>query len=242
MDGNTTPATEPTTPDFESWEYDGPPTLFDLVENNWLTNTIRLLLHVLARAYLRLFHRLKVRGDRSYSRSGPCVIAANHASHFDVIAILSAFPLARINAIRSLAAKDYFFTSAPLRLVAFLIANTIPFDRKRVDRRSLSCCQRALYESGCILIFPEGTRSLDGRLLEFNAGIGILAKRFGVPILPAYITGAHDALAKGRLLPRLKPISVRFGGMVDYSHVKNGKSGWLWIAKDLRERIVALSR
>ena len=66
-----------------------------------------------------------------------------------------------------------------------------------------------------LLIFPEGERSADGTLQAIRLGAPILAAELGVPIVPAVILGAHEAWPRGRRLPRLRPITIRFGPPLD---------------------------
>lgn len=127
-------------------------------------------------------------------------------------------------------------------MVTFLIANTIPIDRRRFDAQSLASCRRALDEGSNIVIFPEGTRSPDGNMRSFHAGIGILVKTLGVAVVPAHIAGTHTVLPKGRIVPRPGRLGVRFGQSVEYVDEDNSKHGWRRIAADLHGRVAALGR
>ena len=75
--------------------------------------------------------------------------------------------------------------------------NVVPFDRETISLQSLNMSKEILNQDMCLLIYTEGTRSLDGTLQSFKAGLGVLALRTGVPIVPAYIEGTHQAWAKG---------------------------------------------
>jgi 1-acyl-sn-glycerol-3-phosphate acyltransferase len=228
-------------PELHLWEYDKPPTLFDLVDNNILTNTMRIIIHALLRLWFRVYHRYEALDCGELSDASSCIVASNHSSHLDVIALLSAFPLRKANAVRTLAAKDYFFSNALIRFTSFLVANTVPLERRKRDLESFSYAQRAVEGGALLIVFPEGTRSPDGEMKHFMAGVGVLAKRFGSPILPAYIHGAHGSLPKGGLLPRPGKITVRFGARIDCADEENSKDGWIRIARNLERRVRQLA-
>jgi 1-acyl-sn-glycerol-3-phosphate acyltransferase len=227
--------------DLEFWQYDGPPTPLDLVQNNVFSNGVRLLVHALLRVYLRACHRYRVQGSERPGGTDPALIVANHASHLDVAALFAAFPLQRINRVRALAAKDYFFTSALLRTIGFFVANAVPLDRQRLEASLLSFCRKVVSGGGSLIVFPEGTRSVEGRLRPFRPGVGMLAKKLGVRVVPAYIDGTYACLPKGALWPRFRPIAVRFGEPIDFGSLDDSREGWIAIADRLHERIRVLS-
>ena len=96
-------------PQMVYWEYGPPPSELDLVRNHPAARAVRIVLHMLLRAYLRVFHRYRVRRGGRLARLRGHLIVANHASHLDALVLMSAFPLRRVNRVRSLCAKDYFF-------------------------------------------------------------------------------------------------------------------------------------
>ena len=89
-----------------------------------------------------------------------------------------------------------------------------PFGRTAHVRASLERLAGFLDDGWNVIVFPEGTRSPDGRLGEMKEGIGLLATSLGVPIVPVHVAGAHAILPKGRALPRRRAgarVRVRFG-------------------------------
>jgi len=70
---------------------------------------------------------------------------------------------------------------------------------------------------GNLILYPEGTRSSSGEMQAFKKGAGLFAVALGVPVVPAYIEGAHKILAKGKNLPRLGAVTVRFGEPVRFA-------------------------
>lgn len=154
--------------------------------------------------------RLDVRGREHLPGSGPYVIAANHQSHLDAGAVVTALG-AESRRLHVVAARDYFFDT-PFKSAFFSeLLNAIPFDRQGDFSAGLAACRAALEAGDPLLIFPEGTRSPDGRLQEFKAGLGILALELDVPIVPAFIEGTHAALPKGARLLRRSVVRVSFG-------------------------------
>jgi 1-acyl-sn-glycerol-3-phosphate acyltransferase len=93
--------------------------------------------------------------------------------------------------------------------------NVIPIERRPGPRSlslSLSICRQFLEQNGgCLILYPEGTRSLDGNMQDFKSGVGLFATQLGVPLVPAYIDGTHRILPKGRTMPRTGRVTVRFG-------------------------------
>lgn len=226
----------------EHWEYDSPPTIFDLIQNNFFSNAVRTLLHVWIREELKLYHRFKAYHTERLRGLKSAILAANHASHLDVVALFSAFPLSRINNLRSLAAKDYFFRNSLKRTAGFFFANVIPVDRHGISSESIGFCGRKLREGYNLIVFPEGTRTPDGKIHNFRPGVGLLALKFNSPVVPVYINGTYECQRKGMFLPRPRKIEIYFGEPVNYQHLENNKSSWQYIASDLEERVKQLRK
>ena len=224
------------------WQYGPAPCALDLVRNHFAARVVRLAVHVLLRAYLRVFHDLRIRGGWGLGHLRGHLIVANHASHLDALVLISAFPLRRVNRVRSLCAKDYFFRSPLKRTLAFFLANTIPMDRTRFDARAAEYCREQLARGANVIVFPEGMRSPDGRVGEFLGGVGLMALKYHLPVLPACIRGAYECCRKGALLPRPGRIEVIFGTPVRYGHLTSRKRNWLAVAADLKARVRRLGR
>ena len=223
------------------WDYGPPPSALDLVDNGPVSAAARIAVHLLLRGYLRLFHRYACRCELRLERLRGHLIVANHCSHLDALALFSAFPLGAVNNVRSVCAEDYFFRHPLRRRMAFLLANTIPMARDRFDRRAASYCREKMQEGANIILFPEGTRSRDGRMGPFKAGVGVLALKYAVPVLPAAVTGTHECCGPGAFFPRPGRIEVVFGRPVLYRGEARVKQNWLWIAQDLRRRVGRLA-
>ena len=152
----------------------------------------------------KTFFRLKVYGGECIPR-GKALIAANHQSYVDPPVIGSAMQ----QEIWYLARED-LFRFGPFQWLCVRV-NTIPVRRRHADRSALKAVLEKLAEGRKVLIFPEGTRCLDGQLQAPQTGIALLAHKSGAPVVPAYVSGTFEVLPRGRAMVRFHPISVSFG-------------------------------
>jgi long-chain acyl-CoA synthetase len=137
---------------------------------------------------VRLLAPSRRRGRSVLQRlDGPFIIASNHQSHADTSVIIAALPRALRRRLVVAAASDLFFSSWTRATFAALVYNAIPIERQRIERRSAAQARELLAKGWGLLIFPEGHRSEDGRLLEFKGGAAYLADRTGAVIVPCYL-------------------------------------------------------
>ncbi|OGW62883.1 MAG: hypothetical protein A2V83_08325 [Nitrospirae bacterium RBG_16_64_22] len=149
--------------------------------------------------------RLRVRGRENIPDAGGAIIAANHASYLDP-------PLVGVSMgrqLRYMAAEELF--RVPVFGPLIRSVGSFPVKRGEDDRSALREAVRQLKQGHLLLVFPEGTRSFDGELGEGKAGIGFIALHAGVPVVPAFVQGAHDALPRGRWWVKPAQVTVRFG-------------------------------
>jgi 1-acyl-sn-glycerol-3-phosphate acyltransferase len=213
----------------------------DLVDSGLASQAVRIAAHVLLRAYLCLFHRFRASGEAQLKHLRGHLIVANHTSHLDALAIFSAFPLREIHRVRSVCARDYFFAHPFRRTIAFLLANIIPMGRDTFDGSAFAYCRRKFREGANIILFPEGTRSVGTAMQCFKPGVGLLALRHDLPVVPAFVRGAHRCWPKGAVFPRPGRIEVVLGRPVRYRGMPNRKASWRWIARDLEHRVGSLA-
>jgi 1-acyl-sn-glycerol-3-phosphate acyltransferase len=142
---------------------------------------------------------------------GTCIFAANHTSNADGPAIVGASP----RRIAILAKKSLF--AFPVVGVAFKQAHFVPLDRSKPERAKASIELAAEYvrQGTSFLIFPEGTRSGDGRLRQFKGGALLLAIEGGVPVVPVACIGAHRIIPKKSLSMLPGEVTVRFCPPID---------------------------
>lgn len=149
--------------------------------------------------------------ERLGATGGPALLIANHTSHLDSLAVLATLPPSMRRRTAVAAAADYFFARQPLATFASLALGAFPFHRQGAVSASLAHCGDLADAGQSILIFPEGTRSPDGRLQPFKSGIGLLARELGLPVVPIHLRGLHTVLPKGRSRPRPGPLAVTIG-------------------------------
>ncbi|WP_369180185.1 lysophospholipid acyltransferase family protein [Streptomyces mutabilis] len=177
-----------------------------------------VLKYVLLGPLLRLLFRPRIEGLDHVPASGAAIVAGNHLSfsdHFLMPAVLRR----RITFL----AKAEYFTGPGLkgRLTAFFFrsAGQIPVDRSGKDagRAAIREGLGVLSEDELLGIYPEGTRSHDGRLYKGKVGVAVMALRAGVPVVPCAMIGTFEAQPPGRKIPRLHPVVIRFGEPLDFS-------------------------
>jgi 1-acyl-sn-glycerol-3-phosphate acyltransferase len=188
----------------------------------------------LTRAYFQIFHRLKITGRENLPAEPPFVIVANHTSHIDAPALACALPLRlRLRAF-PIAAGDTFFTKPVTAWFAAALLNALPMWRKKCGPHALDVLRDRLVSSPAIFIlFPEGTRSRDGKSGPFKAGIGRLVAGTNVPVLPCRLSGCFESLPPGSKIPSFARIRVRIGRPRDFSSLPDNRTGWDTIAATL---------
>lgn len=155
--------------------------------------------------------RVTVEGLENLTPGQPYIFAANHQSQIDIPALQGYFD----TGFKWLAKKELF--RVPVWGTAMRKAGYIPVDRShgRPALKSLEEAAQRIAEGTSVIIFPEGTRSIDGQLQPFKAGGMVLAIKAGVPLVPVGITGTHAILPKGRLLVRPGKVTIRLGQPID---------------------------
>ena len=164
-----------------------------------------LLGYSLSKAIAKTFFSYRVIGAENMIEEGPCIIAANHCSFFDP-------PLVGVackRAIHYLARKSLL--DWPVLGPIFPDLNVIPVDRKNADRSALMGAIRVVKNGGAVLIFPEGTRSLDGKLQAAQPGIGMIVAKTGAPVVPVHVSGSFEAFPRNSRLPKRTEIVVKIG-------------------------------
>lgn len=173
------------------------------------------------------------------------LVVANHSSHVDFALINYALGAMGRDLV-VLAAKDYFFNTAARRIVFSNLTTLIPFDRERAQLESLDDALSKLGAGKSVLMFPEGTRSLDGSIQDFKSGVGYLALRSGCDVLPIRLSGTHEVLGKGHLLPRHNAVEVRIGRVISSAELhavaqsSEGAGAYRKAADFLRETVASL--
>jgi len=156
---------------------------------------------------------VSVRGVEALEQGRPYIFAANHQSQFDIFVLQGYLGFD----FRWLAKLELF--KIPVFGAAMRKAGYIPVDRAHGRRaiQSLDEAAKRIADGTSVIIFPEGTRSPDGRLGQFKAGAMVLAIKAGVPVVPVAIAGTHRVLPKGRLLARPGRVEILVGAPIETS-------------------------
>jgi len=187
-------------------------------------------------AYRGLFG-MRVEGREHLITEGPVLVASNHQSYLDPPLIGNLYQDEMVYLARKSLFKGFF---------RWLYGqwNAIPVDQDRPDMASLKTIIRMLKEGHRVLVFPEGSRTLDGSLGEAAPGIGLIAAKSAVPIQPIRIRGADEALPRGSARIRLARISVHIGPPIHLSPedlaAAKSKDGYDQLARRIMAAIAAL--
>lgn len=180
-----------------------------------------------ARQLARRLFALEVHGLEHLPANEPVILAANHTSHVDTFALACATGAASRRLV-FLAAQDYF---SRFRVRAMLLRRLIcivGFHRgadigaAKHNLQRLAACRDA---GRIIVLFPEGTRSPDGKIRTFKAGVAMFADKLQLRVVPGRIDGAHAALPKGARWPRPHPLRVSFGAPLSIAPGGPGERG-----------------
>lgn len=171
----------------------------------------------------RLLFRPWVKGLGNVPAEGAAILASNHLSVSDSVFM----PAMLKRQVHFLAKKDYFTGAGPKGWITrkfFEATNQLPMDRSggEASLRSLDVGLEALREGRLLGIYPEGTRSPDGRLHRGKIGVAKLALASGAPVVPIAMIGTDQAQPIGRTLPRIRRIGMIFGEPLDFSDRAEG--------------------
>lgn len=180
-----------------------------------------------------LVYRVRVFGVHNVPAFGACLIASNHQSHLDPPLVASSI-LHR--AIHFVAKADLFRFWAFAWLIRNL--NSIPVKQDgSADMGAIREILARLSIGAPVLIFPEGSRTLDGRLAPFQRGVALLVKRAGCPVVPCAVEGCRDTFPRGGGLPRFwgRHVAVAFGTPIPHDELlKDGaEAGLLRLAGEI---------
>ncbi|MFE7776890.1 lysophospholipid acyltransferase family protein [Streptomyces sp. NPDC057445] len=204
-----------------------------------------VLKYVVLGPLLRLLFRPRIEGLEHIPADGAAIVAGNHLSfsdHFLMPAIIK-------RRITFLAKAEYFTgpgVKGRLTAAFFRSAGQIP-----VDRSGKEAGQAAVREGLGVLgrgellgIYPEGTRSHDGRLYKGKVGVAVMALKAQVPVVPCAMVGTFEIQPPGQTLPKIRRVTIRFGEPLDFSRyagMENEKAVLRAVTDEIMYQILALS-
>jgi 1-acyl-sn-glycerol-3-phosphate acyltransferase len=197
-----------------------------------------LLKYVFLGPWLRLIFRPQVEGREHVPATGPAIIASNHLSFSDSI-----FMPLMVRRRVTFVAKAEYFTGKGLKgwltKMFFVGTGTIPVDRSggRAAHAAIETGLRVLREGNVFGIYPEGTRSPDGRLYRGKTGVARLALESGAPVIPVVMLNADEIQPPGKILPKIKQVKIRFGAPLDFSRYR-GMAGDRFIERAVTDEIM----
>jgi 1-acyl-sn-glycerol-3-phosphate acyltransferase len=186
--------------------------------------------------FLMVLFRPKVKGLRHVPGSGPVIIASNHLSFSDSIFM----PLVVPRKVTFLAKSEYFTSPGPkglLKKLTFIALGQVPVDRSggRRSEAALITGLKVLAEGKCLGIYPEGTRSPDGRLYKGRTGIARLAIESGAPIIPVAMFNTEKIQPTGTVVPKVMRVEMIFGEPMYFE----GDSTDLLHLRDVTDKIMS---
>jgi 1-acyl-sn-glycerol-3-phosphate acyltransferase len=203
------------------------------------SNTCPFVYQVLrggVRAALERWFALRVDGVQHLPPAGPYIVAANHHNYLDGVLLAVALP----TPIRFLV-MPRVWRATPLHPWLHRRLGSIPLSLQRPDVGALRTALRALDAGRVVGIFPEGPFSVRGQLERGLPGVGLLALRAGVPVVPAAISGTYQALVGRRgYIPRRHPLAVRFGAPRQFAPGPPGRGERFRITQRIMDDIAAL--
>jgi 1-acyl-sn-glycerol-3-phosphate acyltransferase len=197
-----------------------------------------LLKYVLLGPWLRLIFWPKVEGRDNVPENGPAIIASNHLSFSDSI-----FMPLMVRRKVTFVAKAEYFTGRGLKgflmRMFFVGTGTIPVDRSggRAAQAAIDTGLRILREGNLLGVYPEGTRSPDGRLYRGKTGVARLALESRAPVIPVVMLNADEIQPPGKIIPRVRRVRIRFGTPLDFSRYA-GMAGDRFVERAVTDEIM----
>ena len=197
--------------------------------------TVRVLfVKLLKKIFFKYYIKLKVVGDieEVLDKYPKLLFISNHSSHLDAPAITTIVPTKRCFDLYVTAAKDYFFSNPFISFFSKHCMRAIPVDRNEKGQDTLMLCMSLLkkLDKVWLLVFPEGTRSLDGKIHMFKKGADIISKKTDTPVLFFFIDGAFEAWPKANWFAKYgKTLTIHVGPVKTFENQGIYESYKAWV-------------
>jgi len=159
------------------------------------------------------YNRLSIKWTEPLPEKRNVIVASNHCSNLDPLLVGVAFP----RLLRYFAKEELFRSFFLGKIIRILGAVPVSRDNNAAAAGALKGFFKFLGEGYDVLIFPEGSRSADGKLLPLEGGVGLVASHSLAPILPVFIKGSHEAMPLGSAMVKPVKITVTFGKLITFA-------------------------
>ena len=182
-----------------------------------IAHSVSIAGRLLCLGIAKVTFRLHIEGEEFIPRTGPTILAANHASFIDPIIIMVSVR----RPVRFMAKKELF----RFPLFGWLLRQfgTFPINRNRINLQAFKQAASILEAGEVIAMFPEGTRGDGIELRPAKPGIGLIAARTGAPVVPVLHRGTEKVLPRGAWFPRPHRIVIKFGAPLRFGEGQIGK-------------------
>lgn len=164
---------------------------------------------IILKTVLRAFYRVELEGLSNIKKEGSIILCSNHISYADPLIIGAFFP----RPVYFMAKIELFKNPILASIVRFF--NSFAVKREKTDIRSIKISIDILENDQVLGIFPEGTRSPEGKLLRGQKGISFIAIKSGTPILPVAVSGTNKIVQKPHKRLFFPKVRVKFGKQID---------------------------
>ena len=189
------------------------------------------ILQIFFKTLFSVFFRARVIGKENMPADGPIILAANHRSNWDPPFLATYLD----RPVSYMAMQELF--EVPGLGWAITRCHSFPVKRGAADRGAIKAALQALKNGSCVGLFPEGTRSKDGRLHKAEAGVALIAAMAKAPVIPAAIIGTDHIFANGGWFPKLK---VVYGTPMTFTGDRKDKEQLEAFSQSIMDRIAEI--
>ena len=173
--------------------------------------------------FLKIFIGLKYVNEKTLKNKKQFILIANHNSHMDTMAIMSAIPSRYIHKVHPIAARDFFGGSLFKKILMRYLVNATLIQRDRDDPNNdpIDSMDKMLKKTRSLILFPEGSRGLPGVMAKFKKGLGYLIQRNPeINVIPVYLDNVYKTLPRGKNLILPYNCSIKFGDPIKFKSME----------------------
>jgi len=173
--------------------------------------------------FLKIFIGLKYVNEKTLKNKKQFILIANHNSHMDTMAIMSAIPSRYIHKVHPIAARDFFGGSLFKKILMRYLVNATLIKRDREDPENdpIDSMDKMLKKSRSLILFPEGSRGIPGVMTKFKKGLGYLIQRNPeIKVIPVYLDNVYKTLPRGKNLILPYNCSIKFGDPIQFKSME----------------------